>query len=662
MRFLLIFLLFFTFSFSNELAKSTSPYLLQHKDNPVNWMEWSDKAFKKAKEENKFIFLSIGYSTCHWCHVMAKESFSNKEVADILNKYFVSIKVDKERLSDIDSYYQLAYQLVNNKAGGWPLTVILLPNRKPIYFGTYMPKDELIDLLKKIVNTKKEKLEQIANDIDNLLKRYQNAKVKKADLKKDLLLRAFEGFKSYYDFKNKGFGNAPKFPQPSSINELLNIYLITDNKEALKMATDMLDAMAKGGIYDQIDGGFFRYSVDAKWQIPHFEKMLYTNAELISVYSKAYKITKSKLYAKVVKESIKEIDKRFLYKGLYYSASNADSKDENGVEREGYYYIYNYDKALDYLVKKGISKVRAKEVLKYFGIEPGGNFEDGEYSLAHLSKFNPIYKREKHLLSELRAKKEYPFIDKKINTAWNALYIKAKIDARVIDKTYAKEAIASLHKLLEVMQNRDKELYHQTLLPHKAAQKGMLEDYAFVADALFSAYEATLDDLYLIEFKNIVNLSVNKFYKGNGEWLLSDNKDVVVKAKIDDGSYKSPLATNLQNMIKSTALGGDYKLIDIAEATIKNSAVFINKAPYLYPTALDAITMLNNGIYIIKGPKQGLLKESLDDIKYPFVYKKGETAKTIKEYQICGLKSCYYSNFSIQKVKEKLKELSSKNK
>jgi len=656
MKILLSFLMLFVFSFSNELSKSTSPYLLQHKDNPVNWMEWSDRAFKKAKDENKLIFLSIGYSTCHWCHEMARDSFSKKDVADILNKNFVSIKVDKERLSYIDNYYQEGFRVVNNRAGGWPLTVILLPNKKPIYFGTFMPKDALIELLKRVASMKRSKLESIADDIEKAINLYKNSKIKEVKISNNLLKKALAGYKKMYDFKNKGFSKAPKFPQASSINALLNIYLIEHDKEALKMATDMLDAMAKGGIYDQIDGGFFRYSVDAKWSIPHFEKMLYTNAELISVYSKAYKITKKKLYAKVVKESIKEIDRRFLNQGLYYSASNADSKDENGEEREGYYFVFDYNEALDYLVKHGISKTQAKDALKYFGIEKMGNFEGGEYSNPTLKNSDEKYKRERHLLSELRAKREYPFIDKKINTAWNALYIKAKLDAGVVDSRYVKEAISSLHKLLEIMQSKNGELYHQTLLPHKPTQSGLLEDYAFVADALFSAYEATLDDEYLNNFEKVVILSINNFYKGD-KWLQSTDKEFKVKATIGDGSYKSPLATNLENILKAVLLGGDYKMLDSVDKTIKNNSAAINSYPQYYPTALNVVTMINRGIYALKGPKIGLLKEGIDDIKYPFVYKKAINSKSEKEYQVCGLKSCYATDISIDKVKAKLKEL-----
>ena len=473
---------------------------------------------------------------------------------------------------------------------------------------------------------KREKLESIANNIQKAIDLYKNAKVKAEKLNKDLLKKAFVGYKKMYDFKNKGFSKAPKFPQASSINALLNIYLIEDNREALKMATDMLDAMAKGGIYDQIDGGFFRYSVDEKWAIPHFEKMLYTNSELISVYSKAYKITKKKLYAKVVKESIKEMDKRFLKEGLYYSASNADSRDENGNEREGYYFVFDYKEALDYLVKHGISKVRAKEVLKHFGIEDMGNFEGGEYSNPTLKKFDLRYERERHLLSELRATREYPFIDKKINTAWNALYIKAKLDAGVIDSKFTKEAISSLNKLLEVMQSKNGELYHQTLLPHKPTQKGLLEDYAFVADALFSVYEVTLDDVYLNNFEKVINLTLQKFYKGD-KWLQSADSKFEVEASVDDGSYKSALAVNLSNILKMLALEGDHKLLDIVNKSIKKESAVINRYPQYYPTALNVVTMLDRGLYILKGPKIGLLKDKLEEIRYPYVYKKGLSSK-----------------------------------
>ena len=652
MKIIVSLLMLFVFSSANELSQSTSPYLLQYKENPVNWMEWSDRAFKKAKDEQKLIFLSIGYSTCHWCHEMARLSFSQKDVAEILNKDFVSIKVDKERLSYIDSYYQEGYRIINNKSGGWPLTVILLPNKKPVYFGTYMPKEMLKDLLREIASSKKEKLNAVASDIEKSLTSYKNIKVNEGEIKNDLLQKAFNGYKEMYDFENKGFSQAPKFPQANSIDALLNIYLIKGNKEALTMATDMLDAMARGGIYDQIDGGFFRYSVDAQWTIPHFEKMLYTNAELISVYAKAYKLTKKKLYAKVVKESIKEMDKRFMHNGLYFSASNADSKNEKAKEQEGYYFVFAYKEALDYLVAHKVPKVRAKEVLEYFGIEDIGNFDYGAYSNPSIKKSDANYETERQLLSKLRATKEYPFIDKKINTAWNALYIKAKLDAGVVDVQFKKEALSSLDKLLNLMYKKG-ELYHQTLLPNEPTQKGLLEDYAFVADALFSAYESTLEHHYLNSYKTMVKRSTALFYKENS-WFQSTDKNFKVKASVDSGSYKSALALNLQNILRYVAIGGEYTLLDSVDKSMKSSAFYINSYPQYYPTAFNTALMYGQGLYIVKGNKDALIKSDFSGLGYPFIYKKAEDSK---EYSICGVQSCFSTVPSIKEVKKEILKL-----
>ncbi len=648
-----VFIAFFTIlNFGNELNSSTSPYLLQHADNPVNWHEWSGKAFEKAKKENKLIFVSIGYSTCHWCHVMEKESFSQKDVADILNRYYISIKVDKERLKYIDDYFQLRYLIMNNRPGGWPLNAILLPNKKAVFFGTYMPKTDLIALLNKVAKMPREKLESLAEDIEKAVKIYKKVKNRNTILEDGLLQKALKEFKSYYDSNNSGFGKAPKFPQPNSIDALLNIYLINGDDSALNMALSTLDTMALSGIYDQIDGGFFRYCIDARWRTPHFEKMLYANAELISVYAKAYKITKKELYAKVIKETIAQIDKNLIKNGLYYSAISADSKNFNGKEEEGFYYIYNYSKVFDYLIKRGVSKKRAQEVLDYFGIEKEGNFKSGDYSVPYLKSMDNLYERERTFLKEYRTKKEFPFIDKKIITSWNALYIKAKLDASAVDLRYAKEALASLHKLLDLMYKKGK-LYHQVLLPNKPLQEGLLEDYSFVADALFSAYQTTLDENYLNLFKEIVTQSVNLFYD-NGKWYENSGREFRVEAEIGDKGYKSPVAKNLENLIKTVLIEGDYKLLNIVNSTLLNYAHEINLQPSYSPSALNAIEMKNRGAYLIKGPKAGLLKESLEEFKYPFIYK---YAKKQREYQVCGLQKCYFSDISLEKVKKELKNL-----
>ena len=646
---LTVILLTFTL-LSNELKYSKSPYLLQHKDNPVNWMEWSNRAFKKAKKEHKFIFLSIGYSTCHWCHVMARESFEQKDVAKILNRYFVSIKVDKERRVDIDNYYQLGFRVVNHRGGGWPLTVILLPNKKPIFFGTYIPKDNLIEILKEIVSTPKSELNKIAQNINKAIQNYKNAKAPIVKIKDRLLEVAIKNIERNFDYKNGGLGTAPKFPQPEAINLLLNSYALNKDKKALKLATKALDAMAKGGIYDQIEGGFFRYSVDAKWQIPHFEKMLYTNAELISLYSKAYKITKNRLYAEVVKNSIANIDKYFGKNGLYYSASNADSKNEDGDEQEGYYYIFEYEKVLNFLIKNGVNKSKAKEALDYFGIRQMGNFEGGDYSNATLNGKIGKFAKIKKLLQKYRAKKKYPFIDKKINTAWNALYIKAKFDALVVDKKYQNEAIKSLESLLKLIY-KNGNLYHQTLLPYKATQKALLEDYSFLTDALISAYTATLDKKYLNLANKFMQKSIKQFYK-NGEWFYSNN-NFKSKASLEDGSYKSPSAQAIKNAVVLIALNGDYSMSKVVDKTFKLNSAYLNSAPNYYATLLDAL-VLKKKILVLKANKEKLLNIDFNRYLYPYLYKK---ATKYNLYQICGFQSCFKSFKSEKNIEKELKSL-----
>ena len=638
--------------FANELKYSTSPYLLQHKDNPVDWMEWSPRAFKKAKKEHKLIFLSIGYSTCHWCHVMSRESFSKKDVAKVLNKYYVSIKVDRERKSDLDSYYQLGYRLVNGRGGGWPLNVVLLPNKKPIFFATYMPKDILIETLKNIALDDRKRLYAIGNKIDAGIKKVINSSYPKAKLPHNLAKYSLEQFKSIFDYKNKGFSGAPKFPQASSIDVLLNIYAITKNKDALNLAISTLKAMAKGGIYDQIEGGFFRYSVDSKWQIPHFEKMLYTNAELISVYSKAYKITKEPIFAQVVKDTISNVERYFQHNGLYYSASNADSKNEDGVEQEGYYYVYEYDKVYNYLIKHGISKSLAKKALKHFGIEPMGNFEGGDFSNPHLQGNFNKYKNIRNLLAKYRKTKEYPFIDKKINTAWNALYIKSLYDAKVVDKKYAKLADKRVDRLLSLMY-KNNEIYHQTLLPHKPTQKGLLEDYVFVSNMLFSAYENSLQKRYLDIYNQIVKKSVKLFYH-NGNWYASRSKEFRVKASFEDGGYKSPVALHIKNLLLYSAINGDYKIYKIATNTLKRQNYLLKHEPQYYATLLDAALMLKEGIFILKGKREFVLKFNLDKFIYPYLYR---LAVDYKEFQICGLQSCFVSFKNFNDIEKELKKL-----
>ncbi len=635
---------------ANQLKNSLSPYLLQHKDNPVDWYEWGDEAFKKAKKEKKLIFLSIGYSTCHWCHVMEHESFEDKEVANLLNKYYVSIKVDKEQMPHVDNFYQLGYRILNKKGGGWPLTVILTSDMKPLFFGTYIPKNSgygsrgLLHLLNFFAHHDRSELQKSADEIEKVIKKYQTLKQPKEKLDKKIELKTIKGFKSIYDFKNFGFSISPKFPQANSIELLLDLYQLTKDKVALSMATNMLKAMAKGGIYDQIDGGFYRYSVDERWEIPHFEKMLYTNAELLSAYALGYKITKNPLFKKVIDESVKEIDRRFKHDGVYFSASDADSKDEDGKKQEGSFFIYDYDETLEYLVKNGVSKKEAKEALYHFGIEEDGNF-DGEYSNPHILDDKKVSSKVKELLSYMRDKKEYPFIDKKINTAWNALYIKALFECG-----YTKKAKNSLDSLLALMY-KDDVLYHQTLLPHKPTQKAILEDYAFLSDALFEAYQVTLDEKYLALFEKLTYKSVELFYK-DGAWRESDD-EFESYANIEDNNYKSPLSTNLENLLKLSAIKGDFKLQVKVKKTIDSYSKTLNELPHYYPSAMRVVLMMKDDVYLVKAKKDSLYSHI--KVEYPFVYK--VAIEDEKRYLLCGLQTCFKEVDSIKEIEKEIEKI-----
>ncbi len=637
---------------SNHLANQTSPYLLQHKNNPVNWYPWGDEAFNKAKKEHKLIFLSIGYSTCHWCHIMAKESFEDKNIAKILNKYFISIKVDKEQYPHIDNYYQNIYRIMNNRSGGWPLSLILTSDKKPIFSATYIPKEQgygslgFKNILLQISSMSKQQLQQTTKKIDKLLTQQQTKNIKTIQINKSLALKTIKQYQSYFDYKNKGFSISPKFPQANNIILLYKLYQITNDKDALNMANSSLIAMAQGGIYDQISGGFFRYTVDKKWLMPHFEKMLYTNGELIEAYNLGYQITHNKLFKKVIENTIKEIDKRFMINHLYKSASNADSPNNNNIEEEGYYFMFEYDKTFNYLKRHHIKNKEIKEALNYLGIEKDGNF-DGELNNPYITS-NKIPKNIERIISLLENLKDtrvYPFIDFKINTAWNSLYIKAKLQASIIDKRYLKEALQSLDTLINIMYINNT-LYHQTIDGKKPTQKALLEDYAFLSSCVFEAYQLTLDKKYFNLFVKLTKTSIDKFYKNNS-WKESDDK-FITNAKISQNGYASALAINIQNLIKYATIKADFKLYQIAKKTLDSFSYKINNYPAYYPNTTLAQLQIQYEPIFIKSNYTNLKNISLESINYPFIYK-----YTIQKniYLACKLNSCfsYSNNFDIIK-------------
>ncbi len=574
---------------TNDLIHEDSPYLLQHAHNPVNWMAWSDKALQKAKDENKLIFLSIGYSTCHWCHVMERETFEDEVSAKLLNASYVSIKVDREEMPDLDKYYQDVHYLLTKRSGGWPLSIIMTPQQQVIFAGTYLPPQsahgrmgirELISFIKGKFDDDFAEVQKSAQSIEAAIKHYERSFEQKERIDKDALIEAFvNNVKASYDDVSKGVGHAPKFPHASTWNALLDIYQQTGNLEALYMSEDALHAMARGGINDKIEGGFYRYSVDEAWVIPHFEKMLYTNAELIEVYAKLYQLTQKPFFNEVVSKTIGAMEERFLKEGLYLSASDADSEGE-----EGKYFVFKFAQAKEALLKKGLSEAEAKEVLDYFGITKFGNFEHQTTNPVIAKDEKPLRLEEAVLaLKEERQKVAYPFIDTKILTAWNALMITALFEAGKIEK--AQQTLDTLMDTLYV----NGLLYHQIVLGGNLKVEGLLEDYAFVIEALLCGYAHTKEAHYLELAKKLSHDSEHKFYKDE-TWYLSD-KAFRAKAVLEDNSYKSPLSTMIKNLFELAKIEDDMVLSIRAKDMLESFGSGIQKYAHAYPEAVRAVTL-----------------------------------------------------------------------
>ena len=574
---------------TNELIQEDSPYLLQHAHNPVNWMAWSDKALQKAKDENRLIFLSIGYSTCHWCHVMEKETFEDEVSAKLLNDSYVSIKVDREEMPDLDKYFQDVHYLLTKRSGGWPLSIIMTPTQQVIFAGTYLPAQsahgrmgfrELTSFIKGKFDDNFAEVQKSAQSIEAAIKHYERSFEQKQSIESEAVIEAFVSkVKASFDDVSKGIGSSPKFPHASTWNALLDIYAQTKNLEALYMSEDALFAMARGGINDQIEGGFYRYSVDEAWVIPHFEKMLYTNAELIEVYAKLYTFTQKPFFKEVVDATIDAMDERFLKEGLYLSASDADSEGE-----EGKYFVFGYAGAKEALLKGGLSEVETKEVMDYFGITRFGNFEHQTTNLVIANEEKPLRLNEAiNLLKQERQKVTYPFIDTKILTAWNALMVSALFEAQKIEK--AKRLLDTLLTTLHV----NAVLYHQIVLGGSLKVEALLEDYAFVIEALLRAYEHTKEEHYLELAKHLSHEAEQKFYKEE-TWYLSD-KAFRAKAVLEDNSYKSPLSTMIKNLFELAKIEDDTALFIRAKDMLESFGSGIQKYAHAYPEAVRAITL-----------------------------------------------------------------------
>lgn len=629
---------------SNRLEYEDSPYLQQHKDNPFDWYPWCDEAFLKAKSENKAIFISIGYSSCHWCHVMEHEVFENPEIAAFVNQHFVCIKVDREERPDIDKHYQELHNLLNRRAGGWPLSIFCTPENKPFYAATYIPPynqnqmmgfSELTAIIAEKVAQNDEKLFQNADEIAAFM-RPKNESVQATVLNEKIITQFSLQAEHNYDEINGGFSKSPKFPHVSTLTTLLTFDRLQSDEKIKTIITHTLDSMALGGLYDHIDGGFCRYSTDEAWLVPHFEKMTYDNALLCGLYGHTGIIYQNDHYLEIARKTADFMMKFMMEDDLFYSASDADSEG-----KEGKYFIYSYDEIITSLKKLSIPNEAAQSI----GAAQEGNFEG--HCIIRLSNnerpewFEPFCRE----LSILRQNRTYPFIDRKVITAWNAMMIEALFILGKSDHTYTDQAIRSLKKLLTTMFLKEK-LKHSTLIHKTPKIDAFLEDYAYLCSALIEAYQATLDESYLIEAQRFANKALELFYE-EGKWYFSRGTFTTV-AEMDDGTYPSALGV-MVNVLLNLGVLIDPKYRHFGSKSLEYVSLKLMKTPIYYPTLTTAATAYLKGHRLIKNNAKSL--RELHRLHYPFALLKND--EMLKNFSVCGENSC----FSATKESDNLDEL-----
>ncbi len=623
----------------NRLSREKSHYLLQHAENPVDWYPWGDEAFEKAKREDKPIFLSIGYSTCHWCHVMAHESFEDEEVGRLLNKSFVSIKVDREERPDVDMVYMAVCQAITLR-GGWPLSVFMTPEGKPFYAGTYFPKTGrmgmpgFIDIINHIATA-------WANDRNPLLDASEKitqgiqprpASGSMAELGLDTLQKGYDQLAQSFDQKWGGFGSAPKFPTPHNLTFLLRWYKRSGEENALHMVEKTLDAMRCGGIFDHIGYGFSRYSVDERWLVPHFEKMLYDQAMLAMAYTETYQSTGLVRHGRVAAEILTYVLRDMTaQEGGFYTAEDADSEGE-----EGLFYVWTPPE-----IKEHLGKDLGDLFCRFYDVGPHGNFENGRSILHIRIPLEQFAAREKMEVAELekileqsrerlflaRERRIHPLKDDKVLTSWNGLMIAAMAKAyqALGDPVYADAARRSVHFILENLKKTGPRLFRR-YREGEVAYPGYLDDYAFLAWGLIELYEATFEISYLEEALALNHAMLDLFWDQTHDGFFYSGKDneVLIKQskEIYDGAIPSSNSVALFNLVRLARITGDRDLAKRAEQVAGTFAKRIKAYPSAYTQFLAALDFMigpSRQIVIVEKEGQGNTSAMVKAIHERFV-------------------------------------------
>ncbi len=600
----------------NRLSDETSPYLLQHKDNPVDWYPWGDAAFASAKLLDKPILLSIGYSSCHWCHVMAHESFENESIAAMMNNNFVNIKVDREELPDVDSIYMTAVQAMTG-SGGWPLTVFLTPDGQPFFGGTYFPPEDrqnmagfprVLTAITEAYMTKRPELLENSGKIVDAIRSQATPQKSDAEIDESLIFGAFTHLVGNADPVNGGTMGAPKFPQPMMYELMLRYWKRTGSSQMLEIVEQTLNGMANGGIYDQVGGGFARYSVDESWLVPHFEKMLYDNAQLVSLYTHAYQATKNKHYARIVSETLEYVRREMTHSaGGFYSASDADSE---GVE--GKFFVWSPEE-----LNLILSSDDAQLAIEYWGVTDEGNFEGSNVLHVPSTTIEFAAKKEisesdlldrlariKVTLLSARSERVAPGIDDKILTSWNALMMKAFAEAGAVfqNSEWVEIAKKNAALLLNSIRDDNGRLLHTWKATGdsqgEARILGYLDDHAYLVDALVSLYESTFDSEYLKHARQLADAMIERFW--DRDWKvfydtsMEHSKLIVRPRDVLDNAVPSGGAVAASALYKLGVLTDNQEFKDLASESVRAVVPFMEQAPTAVAAWLGTVDLMTS--------------------------------------------------------------------
>ena len=618
----------------NRLQYETSPYLRQHADNPVDWYAWGDEALSRAKTEDKPILLSVGYSACHWCHVMAHESFEHEPTAKMMNDLFVNIKVDREERPDVDDIYMQAVQALTGH-GGWPMTVFLTPEGKPFYGGTYFPREprhgmpafrEILAGVADAYQNRRPQVEEAASSLSEALNReILGIGGSISALNTDLLDSAYRGITQAFDKMYGGFGGSPKFPQPMNLEFLLRAYARTGDPAPLEQVKFTLQKMARGGIYDQTGGGFHRYSVDAIWLVPHFEKMLYDNAQLSRVYLHAYQITGDEFFGRIATEIYDYILREMTApEGSFYSTTDADSEGE-----EGKFFVWSRDEL------ESLLGTDAPVAIEYWGVTARGNFEGqnilnvpnddavvaerlGISAETLAAKLTAI----KDKLYATRTHRVHPGLDDKILTAWNGMMLASLSEAaRVLDRAdYRTAAVRNAEFLLREMVAPDGRLYRTHKDGHSKIN-AYLEDYANLIDGLLELYQTTYDERWFIEARRLANHVLAHFAAEDGGFFdtSDDHENLIARPRnMQDNATPSGNAMIARQLIRLAAYTGDSRYDEAARKTLGLLAEAFRQYPQAFGESLSAVDMLVSGlaeVALVGAPDDPATKSLLAEVQ-----------------------------------------------